>query len=209
MLIVFLGSDGAGKSAIINALIPSLSSMLGCPIVVKHLRPGLLPPLAYLKGGRKKPASPVLNPHGSKPAGFLGSLLRFSYYTLDYVLGYWLTIYPHLANNRRIYLFDRYYYDYFFDPIRSRISLPTSVVSFFEKIIPKPHLIFCLGTSPSIIYERKPELTLNEIQDQMSKLKNFYNLHSNAVWIDTGKSIDESVNDVLMAIEDRSLTWIG
>jgi thymidylate kinase len=199
--VVFLGTDGSGKSTIISSITPLLSERTNGAIIVKHLRPGLLPPLARLKGHAGAPAVPVLDPHVSAPSGFMGSLIRLTYYTIDYVFGYWFNIYPGLAKSNCLYLFDRYFYDYLYDQRRSRISLPGWIVSLFSRIIPAPDLILCLGAAPSIIHARKPELPQREIERQIIILRKFCNETPKAVWIDTGKSLKESINDVLVDVE--------
>ena len=105
VLIAVLGVDGAGKSTIIRSIQPLLDSATHNANFIKHLRPGLLPPLARLKGKTKVQVGPVLKPHDSIPSGFIGSLFRLSYLTLDYILGYWFLIRPKIAKQPAVVIF--------------------------------------------------------------------------------------------------------
>lgn len=195
--IAFLGVDGAGKSTIINSITPKLNKAFHKAIYYEHMRPNKLVSIARLFGKKEEFNGPVTNPHGSTPSGYLGSLLRWSYYMLDYTFGFYLKVWPKKSIRSCIWIFDRYYYDYLIDPKRGRINLPTWILKFGQVIIPEPDIILCLGTDPTSIHKRKPELTLKEVERQVLELKAFCNSHKKAVWIDTGKDIESSSNATL------------
>jgi len=197
-----IGTDGSGKSTIIEAIRPPLESALHTKLNYKHMRPNLLPSIAHLFGRQTK-EGPVTNPHGSRPSGFLGSFLRLSYYSLDYILGYWLKVYPAKVKRPCLYVFDRYFYDFITDPARSRISLPKWLIKLFVVLIPAPDIVLCLGADPAVIHSRKPELPLIEVERQVRELKKFCDSSPRAVWIDTAQSIEKSVDQALGAIIDR------
>lgn len=197
--IAFLGTDGSGKSTIINHLSPVLNQTFHNAVHYMHLRPGYLPPLSQFNGGKKQ-NGPVINPHASQPSGFINSLLRWSYYMIDYFFGYYVNIFPKKSIRACTFIFDRYYYDYYIDKRRSRINLPDWIIRLGEIVIPEPDIIICLGTEAETIYKRKPELTLPEIERQVTALRKFCSNHKRAVWIDTGKSIEESSNEAINVI---------
>lgn len=197
--VAVLGADGSGKSTVISMIDTVLSQALHNRVRYEHLRPNLLPSIAGLFG-RPGVTGPVTAPHASKPSGFMGSLARLLYYSLDYLLGYWFKIYPALVKRPTLYVFDRYYYDYLVDPRRSRICLPRWIIKTIGFFIPQPDLILCLGTDPRVIHARKPELPIEEVERQVFELRRFCEKNKRAVWIDTGKSIKESVDDALTAI---------
>ena len=197
--IAFLGTDGSGKSTLIENIKEPLERMLHSKIHYEHLRPNLLPYLAQLKG-QKPTGKPCTDPHGGKVSGWLGSLIRFSYYYLDYIFGYWLKIYPILVKRPSMVFFDRYYYEYIIDPRRCAVKLPRGWAKFWGWFIPKPDLILCLGGDPAKIYARKPETSLEEVTRQVKELKAFCERNRHAVWIDTTLSIEESKNAALTAI---------
>lgn len=200
--VAILGTDGAGKSTIIEHIRPVLKTALHGKIFYEHMRPNLLPSLARLFG-RPVKEGPTTDPHADKPSGFLGSLVRLSYYTVDYVIGYWIKVFPALVKRPCMYVFDRYFYDYHIDPYRSLISSPRWITKALSLFIPKPDIILCLGADPEIIHARKPELPLEEFKRQIKALRQFCDKNKRAVWIDTGCSIEESVNQALEAITTR------
>ena len=198
--VAFLGTDGSGKSTIIDSISPILNQAFHKAVYYEHMRPNKLPSIAGLFGRKEEFSAPVTNPHGSTTSGFFGSLLRWLYYTLDYTFGFYLKVWPKKAIRSCVWIFDRYYYDYLIDPKRGRIKLPRWLLKLGQLIIPEPDLILCLGTEAKAIHERKPELTLQEVERQVAALKQFSQSHKRAIWIDTGKSIDESSNDTLNTI---------
>jgi thymidylate kinase len=198
--IAFLGADGSGKSTIIERIKPALNDAFHNAVYYEHMRPNKLPSIARLMGNKEEFNGPVSNPHGSSSSGFFGSLLRWSYYMLDYTFGFYLKIWPKKAIRSCVWIFDRYYYDYLIDPKRGRIKLHRWILKVGQFIVPQPDLILCLGADAASIHKRKPELTLKEVERQVLELRTFCDSHKNAVWIDTGKSIDESSNDTLDTI---------
>lgn len=200
--VVVMGTDGSGKSTIIECVRPVIEAALHRKIFYEHMRPNLLPSLARLFG-RPIKEGVTIAPHASKPSGFIGSLLRLSYYSLDYVFGYWLKVYPTLVKRPCMYVFDRYYYDYLIDPYRGRIKLPAWLIRLVGFLIPKPDIILCLGAAPEVIHARKPELPLEEFRRQIKALRQFCEKNKRAVWIDTGCSVEESVDQALEAITSR------
>lgn len=200
-VIAVLGTDGSGKSAIINSIMPWLDEAFHNGVKYMHLRPGLLPDIAVVLGKRKKEANQIAsNPHIHKPSGFFGSMARLLYYMLDYTVGYFWKVWRRIALHSQIVIFDRYYYDYYHDSWRYLVSLPHWILRFFEIFVPKPDIILCLGGNPDIIYSRKPETSLAEVTRQTDELRCFAAKRKNAVWIDTTKPIEESVADAKSAI---------
>ena len=198
--VAVLGTDGAGKSTIINRLIPLLEKPLHNKISYSHMRPNLFPNIAQLFG---KPYDNALNanPHEGKQSNFMMSLFRLTYYWVDYIIGFWVVVNLNLAKKTTIWFFDRYYYDYMIDQKRSGIKLPVWIIKFYGIFVPTPDLILCLGTEPELISSRKPELPLDELERQVSELKSFCKTKSNAIWIDTGdKSIESTVNFAMREI---------
>ncbi len=198
--IAFLGTDGSGKSTIIEKIKPPLNDAFHNAVYYEHMRPNRYPSIARLMGKKEEFSGPVTNPHGSEPSGFLGSLVRWSYYMLDYTFGFYLKVWPKKAIRSCVWIFDRYYYDYLIDPKRGRINLPQWILKLGQFIIPEPDIIICLGADAQTIHNRKPELTLKEVERQVAELKRFCNSHKRVVWIDTGNSIEKSSTDALEAI---------
>lgn len=200
--IAFLGTDGSGKSTIISSIMPILNESFHKGVRYEHLRPNYLPSLAVLTGKRPKeaPSEVCDNPHGGKPSGFLGSLIRLSYYWLDYTYGYFRKVYVDKSVKNHVWIFDRYFYDYINDPLRACIRLPKWLMKCYGVFVPTPDLTICLGADPEKIHARKPELPIDEVRRQVDVLKDFSENNRNSVWVDTGCSIEESIQQTMTAI---------
>ena len=200
--IAILGTDGAGKTTIIDAISEPLNEAVHNALYYEHMRPNLIPNIAQLFGKQKQSGS-VVNPHEAKPSGFLGSLLRLFYYSFDYIFGFWFKVYPIIVKKSSIWIFDRYYYDYLIDQKRAKMNLPKWIIKGMGIVIPKPNLIICLGTEAEIIHKRKPELPLEEIEYQVNILKTFCNNEQKAIWVDTGTSLDKSIETTFNIIKNK------
>ncbi len=208
-IIAILGVDGAGKSTLINAIKPVLDDATHNATVLQHLRPTWLPPLARLKAKSAVPTGPVLDPHGSKPSGLLGSLFRLKYLLLDYILGYWFKIRTKIAKQPTVVIFDRYAYDIALDPRRFRINLPVTLIRWFTRLAPKPDIIFCLHGNPEVLAARKRELPIEEVARQVEALKEFAANEPRAILISTEGTVEEARDQVLQAICDHCANRAG
>jgi thymidylate kinase len=161
------GPDGCGKTTVIDAVISDLDKIYGNGTVVyRHFRPAVLPRIAEVAKAAKALKSVDENygePHRANPSGRAGSLARLAYYGLDYLLGYAARVRPVMLQ-RRIALFDRYYYDMIGDPGRSRIFLPEALLRALGRLLPLPQFAVFLHVSPEVAYARKQELPLNTIR---------------------------------------------
>jgi len=200
-LIAVLGTDGSGKSTLINAIRPVLERATHGDFVVEHLRPGLLPPLSRLKG-EEVSDEVVVDPHGNKPSGFMISLARVFYYMLDYVFGYWVKVRPRIAKNPTIFLFDRYAYDLMIDSRRFRIKLPFGLLRLLIFFMPRPDLVICLHGDPEILAARKKELPLPEVKRQVKLLRKFSKMQKSSILISTESTINEARDEMLMSIKE-------
>lgn len=198
--IAFLGTDGSGKSTIINKITPIINEAFHNSVYYEHLRPNCLPSFAQLLGKNEYFSQPVTDPHSKNPSGFIGSFFRWSFYLLDYTLGYWFKVFPKKIFKSCVWIFDRYYYDYLIDKRRTMVNLPNWLLRLGQALISEPDLIICLGAEPDAIYARKPELSLKEVKRQVTALSIFCKSNKRAVWIDTGQSIDQTVSETMDAV---------
>lgn len=200
-VVAVLGTDGSGKTTLVDEVAPLLKKIAHGAFIVHHLKPDLLPPLRMLKKGAEKTMGRVTNPHGAAPSGWSGSLVRMVYLTADYVLGYWVNVHPQLMKvPPAIYLFDRYAYDCLLDAARVRVALPSWIIRFFIWFVPRPRRIICLGGDPSVIAGRKKELPVAEIARQVEALRAFARSNVRAVAISTTRPLAETAHEFLKAI---------
>lgn len=201
-MIVLLGTDGAGKSTVIEAIKPALMDATHKALLVKHLRPRLFPPLGRIKEKTRDDNEVVTDPHGAVASGYFLSLVRLAYYFLDYTIGYWLLVRPALSKSPAIVLFDRYAYDILLDPKRLRINLPQWVLRIFVSMVPKPDLTICLYGDPEVLASRKNELPVSEVERQVNALVSFSEHGKNRILINTVSTIVETRNHILNSIKD-------
>ncbi len=198
VMVAFLGTDGSGKSSIINCLPEVLErSFNQTQIRYYHWRPRLLSG----KKRDKQVSSSGMDPHGKKPYGRILSLMKFLYFNLDYILGYWLSVKLSLGKNQLV-VFDRYYYDYLLDQYRYRLKLNEHIIRWFSHLIPKPDITFLLVGDPGILYQRKKELPYQEVEQQVNRLLQKKELFPNSRVIDVNGELKESVFNVAKYILD-------
>lgn len=203
-MIAVMGTDGAGKTTVLEAILPVIRAMNHNGTVVHHLKPDLLPPLGRFRGVKSEPGRVCATPHASRPSDFAFSLVRVAYLLLDYVLGYWLKVRVRIAKTPIAYwILDRYADDLLIDPRRFRVKLPQGVLKALLFLVPRPDLILCLGGEPEKIYARKPETSLEEVRRQVAALRRFCDDNPRAVWIDTTGPVEASANAALTAILSR------
>lgn len=168
-----LAPDGTGKTTFLEALLEKMNYYYvndkhDQRFHVYHFRPTILPNLGEVgeKAGVMKQDTDFTNPHRSKPANPLSSLIRIAYYTLDYIIG-WQKCIRNDVHYDRYSVFDRYSYDFIVDPRRTKLNLPEWVRRIFVALTPQPKIVFVLNATPEVIFARKQELTLEEISRQI------------------------------------------
>lgn len=198
IIVAFMGTDGSGKSTIINGIERTLANTFSNNTLnYYHWRPG------YIKSEKRLDTTgnvvSNVQPHSLLPYGTAVSLLKILLYTGDYILGYWMKIYWQAAQGHLV-VFDRYYYDFYMDKARYRLKLPDSLIRIFHPFIPKPDITFVLLGNADQIQSRKNELPLDEVRKQIYLLQKHKQDFSNTVEIDVCQHIPEVVYNVSNAI---------
>lgn len=204
--------DGTGKTTFINRLVDELRFYYISDrerFSIHHFRPSLLPNLgaAGEKAGVMKQDKNFTVPHRAKSVGFFSSLIRMTYYWLDYVIGvpYFLRKEVQYA---RYTIFDRYIYDFIIDPRRSRINLPDWLRGMFAKLVLQPQVVFVLEANPRTIYGRKQELTLPEIERQLLAFGKLATAGKRFVRIDADRTPEEMVNQGIAVLFEKFMNKI-
>ena len=205
--ICLIAPDGTGKTTLIEGLISNLKNIYVSDVDrfnVCHHRPGLLPNLGAVgeKAGVMKEDTDFTNPHRAKPAGFISSFIRMTYYWLDYVIGVPIKLRKDVQHDR-FTIYDRYIYDFLVDPYRSRINLPYWLRKLFTKLVIQPRIVFVLLADAETIYKRKQELTIDEINRQLSEFKKLAETNKRFVIIDASKKPEEMVEDAVKIVIDK------
>ncbi|WP_040207150.1 nucleoside/nucleotide kinase family protein [Neobacillus jeddahensis] len=170
--IVFLGTDGVGKSSITN-LLKKICEDEKKELIIEHWRPNLLPPLRKNKEIYTD-ANDNLIPN--KKVGLknkLFSLLRYIYYTLDFFVGYQLKVKKQI-NKGNIFIIERYFFDNMINPLRYKFYFPF-LDKIIYKLIKKPDILVLLTCDSNVAYERKKELTVEELTKNQKDYLQFLN----------------------------------
>jgi peptidoglycan/xylan/chitin deacetylase (PgdA/CDA1 family) len=187
--VAVLGTDGVGKSTVIDALEAHFASgFLG--VARGHLRPTVLPDLKYVlrpEAWRRawqpwQPGAAPQSPHEGAASGPLGSLARLAYYGLDYTLGHPLRLRLPAVRNRLV-LFDRYHVDWLVDPRRWKIALPEPVRRAAQRRLPEP------------------DLPADELARQRSAYRRFVLTHPQGRLVDAAGTVAQSVNGAAEALK--------
>ena len=200
LFVAVFGTDGSGKTTLIDTLRPIIERFLHCETSVFHWRPSLFPALRTLTGKDAETLGPINRPHTKAASGFFGSFFRLAYYCLDHVLGFWFKVYPKIVRLPTVVFFDRYFHDNYFDSARFRIYLPHWVISVFNLIIPKPDLAIFLKVPPEVANTRKPELSIAEHRRQQEQMHHLTAKFRHFEFVSTDGPIEKSQNEILDAI---------
>ncbi len=175
-VITFSGVDGAGKSTILEETRLILEKKFRKKVVVLRHRPSILPILSSFTHGKKGAEQRAANtlPRQGKNKSQLSSIIRFTYYFLDYFFGQWYVYFRYQMQNY-IVLYDRYYFDFIVDPKRSNIQVNKQITQRLYHLLNKPNLNFFLYAPAHIILKRKQELSETDIHNLTSNYQLLFN----------------------------------
>ncbi len=199
MFIVLIGPDGCGKTTISNDIRNSMLRNFRA-VWRFHWRPGLLPKPGKKTQNASDNASDSTNttppaPPDKAKYNTLVSFIRFTYYLFDFVVGYWLVIYPKKARSTFI-VGERYFADILVHPVRYGFSLPKWVLRAGAFLVPKPDIIILLSGDAQRIHDRKPELPVPLIASQILQYKMEIPQWGEHFIADTNKSAKNVVNQI-------------
>jgi len=203
--VVLLGPDGIGKSTLAGRLKSRLGEQVFRGAITYHGNFHILPTLQRLRRfitGRETKVPDFTKRHSGsavKSHSPLRSLLYLGYYSIDFLLGY--VVLWNGRSRHRLILFDRYFYDYYFQPANRRV--PGWVLNCFRCFVPRPDVLLSLLASPGVVYRRKPELTKHDIQHQlelMERLVAHLSKEMTVVQVRTDQGEDAAEDDAIRAI---------
>lgn len=173
--VTFSGVDGVGKSTIIEIVKKNIEKKYRKDVVLLRHRPGILPILSAIKHGKAKAEKIAgdTRPREGKNRSTLSSILRFSYYYLDYLLGQVYVYFRYIARGK-IVLYDRYYFDFINDAKRSNILLNRKVATALYRFVMKPKLNIFLYAEAATILARKQELDAADIKEMTKNYKSLF-----------------------------------
>ena len=203
MSVAFLSPDGGGKSTVIGRISETVSgSFYGVDLL--YMRPRFLKNAGHYNiVNPTEEALTNTDPHNVQLDSPMKSFVRFMFYNLDYIVGTVVKINKKKIN-KRLVIFDRYYYDYYADMKRYKYNLPKWMPSMFEWMIPCPDMVFVLDGSAECLYERKQELTIDEISAQREAFRKLSETKNNFYIINVEREIDSIVDEVTSLILQKA-----
>ena len=201
IFLVLLGPDGSGKSTVAEHVMKS--EVLRKLFMNKryfHSRFNFLPPLRkYLSFCTKTTTDDNPEPQQTKTYGMLRAMVYPIYYGMSYILGHPLLWKEKACSG--LVIFDRDYYDFLIQ--RELMKCPKWIIRCIGNLIPKPDIVIFLQTKPEIVFERKQELTMEEIQRQNTVCNEFMARLPNGVNVDASSCVDEIVSQIKKIIIEK------
>ena len=169
----FTGPDGSGKTTVIDTIIERIAPVFEKAHKYYHFRPtlfGNLGDVAHSAGIKKEVDHNYSDPHRGGKTGKFNSFVRLCYYSLDYIIGYFVKV-KSVTRITRVVVFDRYYTDIICDSRRSRIYLSPKFLYWWGKLfIPTLNYNILLTASSETILARKHELDEEGIKTINAKI---------------------------------------
>ena len=169
----FTGPDGSGKTTVIDTILERIAPVFKTAHKYYHFRPALfgnLGDVAHSAGIKKEVDRNYSDPHRGGKTGKVSSFLRLCYYSVDYVVGYFVKV-KSVTRITRVVVFDRYYTDIICDSRRSRIYLSPKFLYWWGKLfIPTLDYNILLTASSETILARKRELDEEGIRTINAKI---------------------------------------
>ena len=163
-------------------LLGRIAPVFGTAHKYYHFRPALfgnLGEVAHSAGIKKEVDRDYSNPHRGGKTGKLSSLARLAYYSIDYIIGYFVKV-KSVTRITRVVIFDRYFTDIICDSRRSRIYLGRKFLYWWKRLlIPSLDYNILLTASSETILARKRELdeegirAINDKIDYLSDKKGY------------------------------------
>ena len=195
----FTGPDGVGKTTVIEMLIERLGGVFRTAHSYMHFRPmlfGNLGEVAHSAGLKREVDRNYNDPHRGKKVGVVNSLVRLVYYSVDYIVGYWLKVKSQIRITRLV-VFDRYYTDVICDSRRSRIFLNYKFLYWFGRVfVPQLDYNVLLTASVETILARKQELTREGIERINEKIEYLVGKRGYVKFVNDGAP-EEVVTEIL------------
>ncbi|CAN5701428.1 hypothetical protein BH24ACT26_BH24ACT26_04940 [soil metagenome] len=197
------GPDGVGKTTVCDALIGDV--LAGREVL--HVRfPGLLPrrdPVerrAIRLGSGQEPDLNRLRVY-PPPYPALKATAKTLYLWIDFALGWLVRVRPVVRRGGWV-VFERGWWDHAVDPSRYRLRPPARLVSLLGRLLPRADLVFVLHAPPEVIRARRPELTVEELDRQMTAWRTVLPEQQPHVLLDTSEPVAKMLERARRAVAE-------
>ena len=199
-----LGPDGVGKSTLLERLGPMLEKPFFRRQLLFHFRPKVF--------GRSDEGTPVTDPHGQRPRGWLASWAKLIFYFFDQLLGFVLKVLPAKMRNELI-IFCRDFDDVLIDPRRYRFSRAGWLARCLRWFLPRAELTILMDAEPEQIVARKAELPLEELRRQRLALRDLAARNPRYVVVPAAPTPDAvartACREVINFLAERVNRWLA
>lgn len=190
LVVGILGRDGSGKSTFIEEIVPGLEPYFNGINKFKKF------PSVFYKEAIFKKKEPHDNskPHRYRERGQFASFLKLNLIFAEFMLGYWLKIFPSKAKSHLI-LYDRYFIDVLADPLRYRIKGNIFFIKAMHYLLPKPDCWIILDLPSDVLIKRKQELTYEMAEKLRYPYLNLQQFLQNSIVINNDQDLEKSVEE--------------
>lgn len=203
IFLVLTGIDGAGKSTVVESLTEVSDKYFAKNKLRKfYWRPFFLPPIAELLGKKAKVESANeydtqgLRVVSDGMLSMLSYFVKYLYYITDFVLG--KLKYLRQLKTGGLVVFDRYHFDNVIYPGRFGFNASRNIMRLVDRyIIPTPDITFYLFTDTDVMFERKREVDVDEIERQKALYQFEGKYIRNFVALDTGGDIASTRTEII------------
>ena len=196
LTVVLCGADGSGKSTAARAVMEGLGGTFPSQ-KVRHFH--WKPPLFSAR--RQAARGPATDPHALPARNPISSLCYFGFHWLEFLLGSHLRLRP-VTFRGGLVLIDRYYYDFFVDQRRYRLSVPLFIVRLGLFFLKKPELVLLLDAPAEVLQRRKQEVAPAETERQHLAYRELVRGLSNGRVLDAAQPPEKVGADINHAILD-------
>jgi hypothetical protein len=197
------GPDGVGKTTLCDALMNTVLADL--PVL--HVRfPGLLPrrdPVERRAIRLGRGVDPDLTRLRVYPPTYSWpkTQVKVLYLWLDFLLGWAVRVRPFVRRGGWV-ICERGWWDHAVDPRRYRLRPPARLVGIVGRLLPRADLLIALGAPPDVIRARRPELTLEELDRQMTAWRRVLPPGQERLYLDASEHLPTLVDRAARAIVD-------
>jgi hypothetical protein len=139
---------------------------------------------------QKSDVGPVTQPHALPPRSTTASWVKVLWFVCDPWLGWCFQQMPAHCRSTCI-IFDRNFDDLFIDPKRYRLDGTQALVRLLRPFVPRPHLTFIFEAPARVIHRRKPELSVQEVEERCAALRELAVRDPGCIVVSTECSPDE------------------
>lgn len=194
LFICLIGPDGSGKSTVSQGIIDATEDLFDKRLYF-HGHYGIIPELKQLLpfdfGNKTERKISSVN-GGKRSVKPVFIYVMMVYYALDFIIG--SIKYSFRRNSSHLILFDRYFYDYCIQ--NPQITPDNFLFRVLSLIVPRPDLIIYLNAPAELIFDRKPELTVDEIRAQEKICREITRREPRAFLIDNTLPLDTVIDNI-------------